>query len=185
MEMKYKLFQLLKENNLTFKDVKTKNIEYYPTNGQVKMKVKYLGTWGMRKCFEVGWLDYDEDGNLMEFKTKDARFTWLNGIDIKYRKDMDEEELDDCDGVIFPEKKPSKKTGTRNPTEQHQQIIKDLVPLFVGDLIDDGVKKMEYYEDLADDYGMSVDGIRKIVSRYKDQINRLVEIHNRQFKQVW
>ena len=101
------LDELLKKNDMTRKDVKTKTIEYYP-NGKVKMKIKYLGTWDTNKCYECGWLDYDEEGKLLIFKTIDDRSDWLHEMDWNYRSQMDEDEIDSLDGIIFPEKKTIK-----------------------------------------------------------------------------
>ena len=106
--MSNKIKKWLEKNGLSTKDVKIKSMEYYPT-GKVKMQTMYVGDWDGTDCVQLHFLDYDEDGNLMEFKSKDNRIDWLTKVHTKLYNESD-------DGFMFPAKKPSKKTGK---TYQH------------------------------------------------------------------
>jgi len=111
----------LKDKGLTMKDVKRHILEFYP-NGQVKTIIEYVGVYDTRRCMELGWIDYDEDGNLLEFADDDPydttqlnqenvsrpRLEWTIGMHNKYYAIMNETEkgsklLELRDGVIFAE----------------------------------------------------------------------------------
>jgi len=167
--MDFELDKLLAKNNLTRKDVKVHNAEYYPT-GQVKMKILYLGTWGKRKCYECSWLDYDEQGNQMIFNTKEDRLDWIRGMDIKYRQEMDEEELEENEGIVFPESMPSKKTGKKYFKKYHWDLMDDLECYWNDKKFPiDPITKQPYYvksyfEHLADKYDVHFKTIEKFAS---------------------
>ena len=170
--MELELDELLDKNNLTRKDVKHHNAEYYPS-GQVKMKILYLGTWGKRKCYDCGWLDYDEQGNQMIFNTKEDRLNWICEIDMKYRQEMDEEELEENEGIVFPEAMPSKKTG--KTYKDYNPIIEALKPYWNWRVNDvnmpkdtDGdyhTRKTWFYK-LAEDFDLSFDRISQIERKF-------------------
>jgi len=164
----------LTKNKIAQKYINAKAIEYYH-NGQVKQVVIFVGGYDDIDMMELDWIDYDEQGNMMVFKTKKARFSWTLGKDMEYRMQMNDDEIHECRGVIFPEKKPSTKTGTTKVTDQDEKIIEKLVPLFAGDLKDLNIKKMDYYKEIGDDYGLTADGIRKVAQRCKSHIDRKVK----------
>jgi hypothetical protein len=168
----------LKQNKVAQKYINSKVIEYYHS-GQIKCVDVFVGGYDDIDMVHLDFIDYDEEGKMQVFKTKKARLSWVIGKDNEYRMQMDEEELHECRGIIFPEKKPTTKTGSHTFTEQDELIIKDLVPLFAGDLFDLGIKKMDYYEDIGDKYGLSSEAIRKKASKFRIHIERLVEAHNK------
>ena len=115
---------------------------------------------------------------MMTFKNKDKRNNWIHSMDRKYRKKMSDKELQYNEGIVFPEKKPTTKTGTIVVTELDEVIIQELVPLMAGDYWQLGVKKMDKYEEIGDKYGLSADAIRKKASKFKKIIDARVKIHN-------
>ena len=173
--------QWLKRNKVAQKYINTKILEYYH-NAQIKMVDIHIGNWDKRDCVHLDFIDFDEQGNMMVFKTKDTRNSWVHGKDIEYRKDMEEEELIECEGVIFPEKKPTTKTGTRKPTKQQEEIIEKLIPLFAGEL---KIKKMDYYKKVGKYYNLTRDGIRKIAKNYETYISSRININKKPIDKEW
>jgi len=156
----------LKDNNLTIKDIKTKNLEYYPS-AKVKMKLRYVGDYDTGQYVIIGHFDYDEDGNLMNFDSSEVRFEWLGEMMYKYHN-----QTEDLYDSPFPEKKPSKKTGKTYLSKEDEKILKDLEPYYIrdeeghSDLWFDGIDHQEHFKKLAKKYGKSVDGIKKLAQRH-------------------
>ena len=165
-ELEIDLDKILKENNMTRKDVKLHTEEYYP-NGKIKMKIQYLGTWGKRKCYECGYLDYDEDGNLMQFDTRKERFSWILGMDMKYRRDMDEEELEENEGIIFSDKKPSKKTGQTYKSARTKKIIIKLKRYWDDNLPLTHLYAKDWFKKIAKDEDITPQAVKKIERQYR------------------
>ena len=85
--------QWLKKNKIAQKYISSKVIEYY-TTAQPKCVVIFVGTYDDIDMVTIDYIDYDEQGYMMKFKTKRARMIWLNKIDMKYRSQMDDDEID-------------------------------------------------------------------------------------------
>ncbi|MBC8305053.1 MAG: hypothetical protein H8E55_55975 [Pelagibacterales bacterium] len=153
--------QFLRDKNLTNKDIKTKNLEYYPS-GKVKMKLRYVGDYDTGQYVMMGHFDYDEDGNLIDFDSSEVRFEWLGEMMYKYHNE--EEDLYDSP---FPEKKPSKKTGKKYPDKQTKEIIELLNKYWKDDLPLRYVTRQKYFQYIADEFGKSLKGIETIESQYR------------------
>ena len=157
--MNNKIKKWLEKKGLSKKDVKIKSIEYYP-NGKVKMQTMYVGDWDGIDCVQLHFLDYDEDGNLMEFQSKDDRLDWLTEVHTELYNE-------NGDGFMFPSKKPSKKTGKIYTSKKHLDIIEQLKVYWDDNLPLTHLTRKEWFYKIADEFKMSFDGIEKIKRKYR------------------
>jgi len=180
-----KVKKAMKENNLTMKDVKRHIAEFY-RNGQVKMIIEYVGEWDTRRCMELGWIDYDEEGNIMQFddpvedyddkmidRGKKPRKEWVIGMYNKYRSQMDEDVIDALDGVIFPE----------HPNQDPDTNKKDFdtmweCALYVKSLITKGALDLKFNEGYqwatrhCSIQGADIDDWKKLKKNYENALAR-------------
>lgn len=156
----------LKRNKIAQKYINTKAVEYYH-NGQLKQVVIFVGDYDDIDMMTLDWIDYDEQGKMQVFKTKDARFSWTLGKDMDYRMKMDEEELHECRGVIFPEKKPSKKTGQTYKSGRTKKIIIKLKRYWDDNLPLTHLYAKDWFKKIAKDEDITPQAVKKIERQYR------------------
>ena len=80
---------------------------------------------------------------------------------------MTDDEIHECRGVIFPEKKPTTKTGETYPNKLHDDMIKNHIVLHWADDRSDEQSMKDFWDEVADFYDMTPRGISDIAKRFE------------------